>query len=181
LARTAVEHYADSVWLVELAPVADPALVPQLVATAVGVREAAGQAITSALTTALRNRHSLLVLDNCEHLLEACARLIVDLVRYCADLQVRTCKRSLRNKSRPDSTSASVYSLAVVERFYLASRRCARPWTGVTTCCQSVSSYCSTALKAAGVVGPRFIRANANVLSPPKRARPVGLSPRPCL
>jgi non-specific serine/threonine protein kinase len=93
VARTAVEHYADGVWFVELAPVADPTLVPHLVATAIGVRESAGQTVTSALTTALRSRHLLLVLDNCEHLLEACARLVVDLVRSCADLHVLATSR----------------------------------------------------------------------------------------
>jgi transcriptional regulator with XRE-family HTH domain len=93
VARAALGHYPDGVWLVELAPVADPTLVPHLVATAVGVREAAGQTITSALTTALRNRHLLLVLDNCEHLLEACACLVDDLVRSCADLQVLATSR----------------------------------------------------------------------------------------
>jgi non-specific serine/threonine protein kinase len=93
VARSALERYADGIWLVELAPVADPNLVTHLVATAVGVREAAGQTITSALTTSLRNRHPLLVLDNCEHLLDACARLVADLVSSCADLQVLATSR----------------------------------------------------------------------------------------
>jgi non-specific serine/threonine protein kinase len=93
VARSVLEHYPDGVWLVELAPVADPTLVPHVVATAVGVREAAGQTITDALTTALRKRNLLLVLDNCEHLLEACARQVVDLVRSCADLHVLATSR----------------------------------------------------------------------------------------
>jgi non-specific serine/threonine protein kinase len=93
VARTVLEHYADGVWLVELGPVADPTLVPHLVATAVGVREAADQTPTSALTTALRKKHILLILDNCEHLLDACARLVDDLVRSCAGLQVMATSR----------------------------------------------------------------------------------------
>jgi non-specific serine/threonine protein kinase len=92
-AWTVCERYPDGVWLVELAPVADPSLVPHLVATAVGVRAAADQTVTGALTTALRNRHLLLVLDNCEHLLDACARLVDDLVRSCAELQVLATSR----------------------------------------------------------------------------------------
>src|SRR5215472_13086603 len=76
VARAVLEHYPDGVWLVELAPIADPNLVPHLVATAVGVRENANQSAISALTTALRNRHLLLVIDNCEHLLDASARLV---------------------------------------------------------------------------------------------------------
>jgi transcriptional regulator with XRE-family HTH domain len=93
LARTVLDHYPDGVWLVELAPIADPTLVPHIVANAVGVHQAADQTVTGALTTALRNRHLLLVLDNCEHLLDACARLVADLVRSCADLQVLATSR----------------------------------------------------------------------------------------
>src|SRR5579859_7800613 len=93
VARGELEHYPDGVWLVELAPIADPNLVPQLVAAAVGVREGSGQTITSALTIALRNRHTLVVIDNCEHLLQACALLVDDLLRYCAYLQVLATSR----------------------------------------------------------------------------------------
>ena len=62
-------------WLVELAALADPALVPQAVAQAVGVREEPGRPLPATLTDALRPRRLLLLLDNCEHLLDACARL----------------------------------------------------------------------------------------------------------
>jgi predicted ATPase/DNA-binding XRE family transcriptional regulator len=93
VARTVLERYPDGVWLVELAPVADPTLVPHLVASAVGVHAGTDQTVTGALTTALRNRHLLLVLDNCEHLLSACARMVDDLVRSCAYLQVLATSR----------------------------------------------------------------------------------------
>ena len=62
-------------WLAELAALADPELVPQAVAAALGVLEAPGRALTDTLGRALRNRRLLLVLDNCEHLLGACAAL----------------------------------------------------------------------------------------------------------
>jgi predicted ATPase/DNA-binding XRE family transcriptional regulator len=93
VARAVLEHYPDGAWLVELAPIADPNLVPQLVATAVGVREGPGQTMTSALTIALRERRTLLVIDNCEHLLEACARLVDDLIRSCAHVRVLATSR----------------------------------------------------------------------------------------
>src|SRR5262249_40856808 len=67
--------YPDGAWLVELAALSDPALVPQAVAAAVGVREEPGRPLLATLTDALRPRRLLLVLDNCEHLLDACARL----------------------------------------------------------------------------------------------------------
>ena len=70
-----VEDYPDGVWLVELAALADGALVPQAVATALGVREEAQRPLIPTLVDALRSRELLLVLDNCEHLIDPCAQL----------------------------------------------------------------------------------------------------------
>jgi predicted ATPase len=81
------------VWLVELAPLADPELVPQAVAAAAGVREEPGQAPTDALYRALRTRRLLLVLDNCEHLLGACAALAAALLGACPGLRVLATSR----------------------------------------------------------------------------------------
>jgi non-specific serine/threonine protein kinase len=67
--------FAEDVRLVELAPLADPALVPQTVAAALGVREGAGRPLTERVAGYLRPRAALLVLDNCEHLAGACAEL----------------------------------------------------------------------------------------------------------
>ena len=61
----------DGVWFVDLAPLADAALVPQAVAAAVGVPEVPGQELAATLAEALRPRALLLVLDNCEHLVDA--------------------------------------------------------------------------------------------------------------
>src|SRR5262245_23669689 len=73
--------YPDGVWLAELAPLADPALVPEAVATALGVREEPGRPLVATLADALRPKRLLLVLDNCEHLLAACAALAEALLR----------------------------------------------------------------------------------------------------
>jgi predicted ATPase len=59
------------VWLVELAPLSDPALVPQVVASVFGVRETPGITLAELLMDCLRSRKTLLILDNCEHLVEA--------------------------------------------------------------------------------------------------------------
>src|SRR4029453_14509332 len=85
--------FADGVWLVELAALADPALVPQAVGTAGGVREEPGRPLLATLTDALRHRHLLLLLDNCEHLLDACARLADALLRACPHLTVLATSR----------------------------------------------------------------------------------------
>ena len=70
-----VEGFEDGVWMVELASLAEPSLVPQAVASTLGVRERPGSSLTGALSDYLRTRKLLLILDNCEHLIDACAKL----------------------------------------------------------------------------------------------------------
>ncbi|HEY8744448.1 MAG TPA: adenylate/guanylate cyclase domain-containing protein, partial [Chloroflexota bacterium] len=93
VAAELVPRYPDGVWLAELAPLADPALVRRTVAAAVGVREAPGQAILDTLLAALREKRLLLVLDNCEHVLDACARLADALLRGCPGVQLLAASR----------------------------------------------------------------------------------------
>jgi predicted ATPase/class 3 adenylate cyclase len=88
-----LEQYPDGVWLVELAPLADPALVPQTVASALGLSEQAGKTFVQVLTDHLKSRHLLLILDNCEHLLSACAHLCDALLRACPHLTVLASSR----------------------------------------------------------------------------------------
>jgi non-specific serine/threonine protein kinase len=85
--------YPDGIWLAELAALADPALVPQAVATATGVRERPGRPLVATLTDALEPKRLLLVLDNCEHLVAACARLADALLRACPHLTVLATSR----------------------------------------------------------------------------------------
>jgi predicted ATPase/DNA-binding NarL/FixJ family response regulator len=87
------DAFRDGVWLVELAPLADPALVPQAVATVLGVREQPGRTAPDALADALRAQRMLLVLDNCEHLVDACANLANVLLRACQDLVILATSR----------------------------------------------------------------------------------------
>ena len=76
-------RFPDWVGLAELAPLADPALVPAAVAAALGIREQPGRPLQETLVQALRPRRLLLLLDNCEHLLDACVRLADALLRGC--------------------------------------------------------------------------------------------------
>jgi non-specific serine/threonine protein kinase len=86
--------YPDGVWLAELGGLADPGLVPQAVAEAAGVREEPGRPLAATLADALRPRRLLLVLDNCEHLLDACAALADALLRACPGLRVLATSRA---------------------------------------------------------------------------------------
>src|SRR5262245_12168829 len=93
LAGEALEAYADGVWLVELAPLADPALVPQAVAAVLGVQEHPGRPLLATLAEALRPQQLLLVLDNCEHLIAAAALLAEHLLRACPQVEILATSR----------------------------------------------------------------------------------------
>jgi predicted ATPase/DNA-binding winged helix-turn-helix (wHTH) protein/class 3 adenylate cyclase len=83
----------DGVWFVDLAPLADGALVPQAVAAAVGVPEMPGQELAATLADTLRPRALLLLLDNCEHVVDACAHLAAGLLRAAPRLRVLATSR----------------------------------------------------------------------------------------
>jgi predicted ATPase/DNA-binding XRE family transcriptional regulator len=87
------DAYPDGIWLVELAPLADPALVATAVGAAVGVREGSNRPFEEVLVAALRDRFLLLVLDNCEHLIAACARIADALLRGCPSLTILATSR----------------------------------------------------------------------------------------
>jgi hypothetical protein len=72
------DMFADGVWLIELAPLADPALLPQTITTTLNVREEPNRSLLATLTDYLRTKQLLLLLDNCEHLIEACAQLVLE-------------------------------------------------------------------------------------------------------
>jgi non-specific serine/threonine protein kinase len=93
LAADLLKEYGDGVWLVEFEALTDPGLVPQAVATALGVREGSGRSFTPALIDYLRPKSLLLVLDNCEHLLDACAQLVDTLLRPCPKVRILTTSR----------------------------------------------------------------------------------------
>ncbi len=75
LGAEVLDDYPDGVWLIELAPLADAQLVPQAVASVLGVKEEAGGTVLDALLKFARDRTLLLILDNCEHLVHACANV----------------------------------------------------------------------------------------------------------
>jgi non-specific serine/threonine protein kinase len=93
VASEVVEGFEDGVWLVDLAPLADPSLVPQALASTLGVREQPARLLTETLSDSLGSKKVLVVLDNCEHLIEACAKLSEVLLRSCPQLRVLATSR----------------------------------------------------------------------------------------
>jgi hypothetical protein len=93
VARDLTGAYPDGVWLVELAPLSDGKLVPKAVAGASGVMERPGEPQTDTLSEVLRDREMLLILDNCEHLLEATTGIADRLLDACARLRIIAARR----------------------------------------------------------------------------------------
>jgi predicted ATPase len=93
VAQEVVRDYEDGAWLVELVPLSDADLVAQAVASVLSVREAPGNSLTETLVDHLGSKEMLLVLDNCEHLIDACASLADTLLRFCPNLRVLATSR----------------------------------------------------------------------------------------
>lgn len=93
VAADLLDQFAGGACFVEFAALTDPGLVPQTVATALAVKAAAGAAPFQALIEHLEGKRLLLLFDNCEHLLEACATLADAIVRQCPDVVLLSTSR----------------------------------------------------------------------------------------
>jgi predicted ATPase/DNA-binding SARP family transcriptional activator len=136
VAGRAVPRHRDGVWIVDLAGVADQDLVPARVAAALNVAEQAGRSASEVLVEHLRPRTTLLVLDNCEHLLEASASLTAELLMRCPRLQVLATSR--RPLGVPGETTYPVPPLSVPETDAVMQQRVER--------CESVRLFLDRAL-----------------------------------
>lgn len=92
-----LQEFPDGVWLAELAPLSDSSLVPNAVASALGVPEQPGRGLTETLADSLRPKSALIILDNCEHLVAACAHLTDTLLRACPHLRNARDQRPVRD------------------------------------------------------------------------------------
>ena len=88
LAAEMISNFNDGVWLVELAPLADPSLILQSVASILGVREQRGMPLLDIVINFLRAKNLLLILDNCEHVVEASAQLAEQFLRISPNIKI---------------------------------------------------------------------------------------------
>ena len=93
VAAQRLEQYPDGVWLVELAPLSEPALVPKAVASALRLPDQPGRPLTDTVADYLRTKNALLLWDNCEHLLRACQGLTETLLQESAGVRVLATSR----------------------------------------------------------------------------------------
>ena len=93
VAATLSGDFPDGVWFIEFAPLTDPTLVLQSVLTTLGLSEQAGRSALAIVSDFLQPKRALLILDNCEHLIEACAQLTETLLHTCPTLHVLATSR----------------------------------------------------------------------------------------
>ena len=93
VAAELLPRFSDGAFVVELGPLSDPALVPQQVLSSLGIAEEPGRSHAETVVANLARRHMLLVLDGCEHLLDACAALAETLLRACPKVRILATSR----------------------------------------------------------------------------------------
>jgi non-specific serine/threonine protein kinase len=143
VAEDVVEEFTHGVWYVELAPVVDPGLVEQTVAVVLGLRPDQSVTVFDALRKFLQHKQLLLLLDNCEHLVETCAHLANRLLQGCP--QVKLLVSSREALGIPGEAVYRMPSMALPERQTLVEK-------------EDLLSYESVALfvDRAGAVLPGF-------------------------
>src|SRR5512139_1346334 len=88
VAAEVIEEFAQGVWFVELAALTDPALIPQTAAAVLGLREEPGRPVMTVLTDYVRAKTALIILDNCEHLIEGCAQFADIVLRAAPQVKI---------------------------------------------------------------------------------------------
>jgi predicted ATPase/class 3 adenylate cyclase/DNA-binding CsgD family transcriptional regulator len=138
VAAEALEDHPDGVWWVELASVSDASLVPNAAAAALSIREVHSQLLARTLSNHISQSRALMILDNCEHLVSACADLVGTLLHACPGLTILATSREplgvdaetswrVRSLSLPvtaDETTDSLVRSEAVRLFIDRARQC---------------------------------------------------------
>jgi non-specific serine/threonine protein kinase len=93
IAKDLVESFKDGVWFINLAPVNEPKLVFETTADILQIIEEHGQPLLKTIGSRLKDKKLLLMLDNCEHLIQACSELVEHILRSCPDIKILTTSR----------------------------------------------------------------------------------------
>lgn len=124
VAARSAPDFPDGVWVIELAAVTDPAVVPDAVAAVLGITQQTGMTIADSLASALEGRSRLLVLDNCEHVLSAAADIVEAILSHSATVKILATSReglratdeqlwpvpSLDTERESDSAAATLFA-----------------------------------------------------------------------
>lgn len=142
VAAMLVDKFLDGVWWIDLSPLTDPELVAQAAATAIGVLIEPQRGPLRALELQLRDRRLLVCLDNCEHLLDPVAEMVIAVLSACPDLTVLATSREALNVS--GEVAWRVPSLRAKDALSLFEERAAmaRPGFGFDGNVDEVATIC---------------------------------------
>lgn len=141
LGAEVLPSFKDGVWLVELAPLDNPDRIVELVASTFDLRGAPGIPLQELITDYLRGKQLLLILDNCEHLIDGAARLANQLLRACPNLKILASSREglgipgevayrVPSLSLPDRETLALDNVAACEAVQLFVERATAAYTG---------------------------------------------------
>jgi predicted ATPase/class 3 adenylate cyclase/DNA-binding CsgD family transcriptional regulator len=155
VAADVLDDHPDGVWWVDLAPISDSALVAHAVAAVLSIRELPSQPVIDTLTAQLAERRVLIGLDNCEHLLQACAELAETLLQVCPGVAILATSReslgvdgeqSWRVPSLPvppaSETGATLAGVEAVQLFCDRARQARPNFRLAETNAQAVATIC---------------------------------------
>jgi predicted ATPase len=163
LAERAQTRFPDGVWFAELARLSDPSLAAPTVAKALGVKETPGVPVSQSLLDALRPKALLLILDNCEHLLAACAELADTITRCCPRVKILATSREalgisgetvyrVPSLSTPDAVQAATSEgLAQYEAVQLFADRAAAAQPGFALADQNALAIARLCVRLDGI------------------------------
>jgi predicted ATPase len=174
-----LNQFSNGVWFVELAPVADPTLVPQTLLSIFNLREDSHRSALEVLIDYLRAKTLLIVLDNCEHLIEACAQISESLLRACPKLHILASSREalgiageaayrVPSLNTPDPAHLpSLDKLEKVDSIRLFIERAATAKPGFTLTKDNASSLAQICFRLDGIpLAIELAAARVKVLSP---------------
>ena len=118
-ARDVMNEYPEGVWLIDLAPVLDPDLVPRTTAITIGLRDEPQRPVIDMLCDYLSTKKMLIILDNCEHLVDACANMAEQILRTAVDVRILASSREALGVA--GEVTYRVPSLALPDKDHLPS------------------------------------------------------------
>jgi predicted ATPase/DNA-binding CsgD family transcriptional regulator len=130
VAQELTGEFDHRVWFVELASVADLALVPQTIAATLNIREQSGRTLLDILVDTFSSHPALLVIDNCEHLILACAQVAETLLQKCPDLKILATSREALGITGEVAWTVPPLSLPAQQ-----------PWTNPVSAQDAIHSY----------------------------------------
>jgi non-specific serine/threonine protein kinase len=162
VANATLDIFPDGVWFIDFAPLTDPALVPQSLLTTLGLSEQAGSSAFAIISNFLQPKRALLILDNCEHLIQACSRLAETLLRACPTLHILATSREalsvpgetlylVPTLTTPDPTQSDLTTLPRYEAVRLFVERAQTALPGFALTVENTSAVAQVCYQLDGI------------------------------